>query len=118
MLTAVTEPSRFIITAEMNPKDEKDFDKWYHEEHLDMLHSIPGHRRSQRYVSGPEVPKLGQLTKAPKYLAIHEYDSLDEFFNNGPEVQKTNGTEWTKKHIQDSDMNAFRMFELVKPVGF
>lgn len=102
----------------MNPKDEKDFEKWYLEEHLDMLHKVPGHRRSQRYVIGPKIPKLGDVTEAPKYLAIHEYDDLNAFLNNHSSVAETNGTPWTIKHIQDSDMNAFRMFELVKPVGY
>ncbi|KAF2097769.1 hypothetical protein NA57DRAFT_56952 [Rhizodiscina lignyota] len=111
-------PTKFVLTAEMNPKDEADFEKWYLEEHLEMLHKVPGHRRSQRYVIGPKVPGIGDVTEAPKYLAVHEYDSLDPFINNAPEVVKTNGTPWTKKQIAESNMNAFRMFELVKPIGY
>ena len=102
----------------MNPKDEADFDKWYREEHLEMLHKVPGHRRSQRYVIGPKVPIVGDVTEAPKYLAIHEFDSLDAYKNRLPEATAPRSTPWSEKHISDSTMNAFRMFELLKPVGF
>jgi hypothetical protein len=102
----------------MNPKDSQEFEKWYLEEHLEMLHAVPGHRRSQRYVLGPKVPKLGELTEAPSHLAIHEYDSLDEFLNNTPQVQKTNSTEMTARQLKDSSTNIFRMFELVQSEKF
>jgi hypothetical protein len=101
----------------MHPQDEVDFERWYREEHLDMLHKVPGHRRSLRYVLGPKVPDLGDLTEAPKFLAVHEYDSLDAQ-KGSPEATAARHTPWAEKHISDSTMNAFRMFELLKPAGF
>ena len=54
----------------MNPSDEEDFEKWYREEHLELLSKLPGYRRSLRYKIGPRSP----LTKGETqpYLAIHE----------------------------------------------
>ena len=67
----------------MDPKDEADYDAWYREEHLDVLHKVPGYRRSQRYKLGPPVEDL-TLEKAPPYVAIHEVDDVNRFFS-GPE---------------------------------
>ena len=98
----------------MNPSDEGDFEKWYREEHLDLLHKLPGYRRSARYVIGPTTP----LTKSepPKYLAIHEMDSLDGF--GGKEAEAANTTPWTKKHIADSKPFIPRGWQLIHPEGF
>lgn len=54
----------------MNPSDEEDFEKWYREEHLNLLAKIPGYRRSLRYKIGPRTP-LTQGETQP-YLAVHE----------------------------------------------
>jgi hypothetical protein len=54
----------------MNPTNEADFEKWYREEHLEMLSKLPGYRRSLRYKIGPQNP-LTQGETQP-YLAIHE----------------------------------------------
>ncbi|OAL34514.1 hypothetical protein AYO20_06144 [Fonsecaea nubica] len=104
----------FCATVEMHPVDEPDFDKWYREEHLDMLHKLPGYRRSSRYVIGPKTA----LTKdePPKYLAIHEMDSLQGFV--GKEADAANTTPWTVKHIKDSKVFIPRGWELITSRGY
>ena len=54
----------------MNPENPEDFEKWYREEHLELLSKLPGYRRSLRYKIGPRTP-LTQGETEP-YLAIHE----------------------------------------------
>jgi hypothetical protein len=40
----------------MNPEDPDDFEKWYREEHLELLSKLPGYQRSLRYKIGPRTP--------------------------------------------------------------
>ena len=98
----------------MDPVDEEDFEKWYREEHLDMLHKLPGYRRSSRYRSGPKT----HLTEGdpPKYLAIHEMDELRGF--DGKEAEAANSTPWTTKHIKDSKTFIARAWQMVYSQGF
>ncbi|KIW26512.1 hypothetical protein, variant [Cladophialophora immunda] len=104
----------FCLTVEMDPVDEPDFDKWYREEHLDMLHKLPGYRRSSRYVIGPKMA----LTEGdpPKYLAIHEMNDLRGFI--GKEADAANDTPWTVKHIKDSKTFIVRGWQLIYSQGF
>jgi hypothetical protein len=114
MLTSEVAP-RFILTVEMEPVDEKDWDRWYREEHLNMLNTLPGYRRSQRYKIGNPVPVLtrGEPTK---FFAIHELDHFDGM--SGPEAHATNNTEWTKKHVAEAKVMIVRGFEKVQAEGY
>jgi hypothetical protein len=114
MLIAEVAP-RFIITVEMQPTDEKDFDRWYREEHLDMLSKVPGYRRSQRYKIGNPVPGLTQ-GEPTKFFTIHELDHFDGM--TGPEATALNTTEWTQKNISESKVFVVRGFENVFAEGF
>jgi len=104
----------FLCTVEMDPVDETDFDKWYREEHLDMLGRLPGYRRSLRYVIGPPTPLT--LGEPPKYLAIHEVDGPHAF--EGPEAEAANTTPWTVRQIQESKVFVARMWERMYAQGF
>ena len=68
-------PTRFIISAALEPpeSDVDDFDRWYREEHLEVLSRAPGFVRSRRFEveeastlerferrEGVEVPKIGR----------------------------------------------------------
>lgn len=83
----------------MNPEDPDDFEKWYQEEHLDLLSKLPGYNRSLRYKIGPKAP-LTQGEPEP-YLAIHFVDDVSKAFG-GKEAEAANTTPWTVKHIQQS----------------
>jgi len=98
----------------MDPVDEADFDKWYREEHLGMLHKIPGYRRTPRYLLGPKAP----LTKGEpaRYLAVHEFDGLEGL--GGKEAEAANSTPWTVKHVKDSKVMIARAWELIHSQGF
>lgn len=94
-----SEPAPEIVLVYMNPSNPADFEKWYREEHLEMLSKLPGYRRSLRYKIGPKTP-LTRDEDPPPYLAIHEVESVEAF--GGKEAEAANSTPWTTKHIQES----------------
>ena len=114
-LTLQAAPS-YVLTVEMEPSEanEKDFDDWYRQEHLNLLSKLPGYRRSLRYVIGPKTP----ITQGepPKYLAIHEIDNVHAF--DGKEAEAANTTPWTTKHIEEAKTFIPRMWEKVYSQGF
>jgi hypothetical protein len=113
MKRAVT--PKFLLTAEMTPTDEADFDAWYRQEHLEMLRKVPGYRCSKRYKIGAPVPLLTR-GEPPQFLAIHECDHLDGF--GGAEAKELNGTEWSQKQIKGAKVMVARAWEKVFDKGF
>lgn len=106
----------FLGTVEMESADEDDLNKWYEEEHLELLSKMPGYRRSLRYTIGPPVPEALRKTEPAKYLAIHEVDSLSAF--DSKEAEKANTTPWSVKHITGSKVFIPRGWELIHKEGF
>jgi hypothetical protein len=77
--------------------DAVDFDRWYREEHLQLLSECPGYRRSRRFevVNATVLDKFERSApEVPRYLALHEFDG-NEFPMEA--LGKTAGTEWAKK---------------------
>jgi hypothetical protein len=110
-----TVPPKYIVTVEVEPTNEADYDAWYREEHLDALHSIPVYRRSQRYKLGPLVPNVTR-GQPPRYVAIHEVDDIKEFFE-GPDFDAA-WSEWTKKQVADAKAFVVRAWEKIMATGF
>ncbi|TVY33087.1 3-oxoadipate enol-lactonase [Lachnellula occidentalis] len=70
--------------------DEK-LNKWYREEHIEMLSKVPGWLRTRRFVTSSIDPQ------APvQYLALHEY-SPKNGLSGGPEIEAATTTPWTKE---------------------
>ncbi|KAF7717792.1 3-oxoadipate enol-lactonase 2 [Penicillium ucsense] len=62
VLVAVT------TTIDADPEKQAEHDRWYREEHIDMLSRVPGWRRSRLFVTSSIDPQ------APRHsLALHEY---------------------------------------------
>lgn len=81
----------------LHPGDEaRDaLDKWYKEEHVDMISKVPGWLRTRRYVTSSID------TKAPvEYLALHEYKPQNGMA--GPEFKAAVSTEWAKEIMSKS----------------
>ena len=68
-----------LVGADIPADKESDFNKWYQEEHLQELLSVPGILNAARY----EATKSG-----PKHLAVYELESVDvietDAFKNRP----------------------------------
>jgi hypothetical protein len=100
----------------MHPKEANDFDKWLHQEHLDVLAKIPGYRRTLGYKLGPKVPFSQGGDAVPGFLAIHE---LDGAVKAGPseQLEKMNETKWMKEMLKDCEIFVARAWRLVKAEG-
>ena len=89
-------PSRYIgfASAEIKPGGDEIYNKWYDEEHIPMMSKVKGWVRSRRFVlkDWARVGVEGQTNQTPvfKYLAVHEWDSLETV--TSPEVQTTFAT--------------------------
>ncbi|KAF2095812.1 hypothetical protein NA57DRAFT_58885 [Rhizodiscina lignyota] len=107
----------FFMTAEMDPIDETDYHNWYTEEHLDMIHKVTGHRRSQRYVMQSKASGSGDLSDVPKFVAAHEFDTLEGYLVGTKEANAAMGSPWTQKHTREARLTVFKMYERIKTVG-
>jgi hypothetical protein len=91
---------------------EDDFDEWYHEEHLDDMHRVPGWMRSTRWVlqdvKGGNMKEIGVDKMPPKFLAIHEYE--DEGFRSTKEFKEANETPTRLRIVPMFGKNAERGF--------
>ncbi|KZT74993.1 hypothetical protein DAEQUDRAFT_720199 [Daedalea quercina L-15889] len=96
-----TKPAPYVVfvSLEVKPELEDDLNKWYHEEHIPMLAKVPGWIRSRRFVlkdagqMGVEGQK--EQKRPPKYLAVHEWASMDVF--EAAECKAAVATPWTEK---------------------
>jgi pimeloyl-ACP methyl ester carboxylesterase len=67
-----------------------ELDKWYRQEHIEMLSKVPGWLRTRRYVTSSVDSR-----SAVEYLALHEYSPNNGL--NGPEFKAATTTEWASK---------------------
>ena len=76
----------YIVTAEVEPEWETDFNRWYDEEHVPNLLAVPGYRSGTRYVA---------VEGEPKYMAFWEIDSMEAYL--GKEHDVAVNTPWTER---------------------
>ncbi|KAK3675481.1 hypothetical protein LTR78_004564 [Recurvomyces mirabilis] len=85
-------PVQLAVSMRVKENDEEDFNKWYEEEHIDMLSKVPGWLRSRRFkteVGGlMGMPPAGQV----EYLAVHDYEAKNGL--GGPEHEAARTTAW------------------------
>ncbi|KAH0260940.1 alpha/beta-hydrolase, partial [Aureobasidium melanogenum] len=68
----------------------EELDKWYNEEHIDMLSKVPGWLRTRRYVTAA-IDKKDEV----EYMALHEYAPNNGL--GGKEFQAAVETPWAKE---------------------
>jgi hypothetical protein len=70
-----------IVTAEVDPEVEAEWNRWYDTVHLPDALKCPGVRRGRRYVSSGEISETagGRTKRAARriYTTIYELDSPD-----------------------------------------
>jgi pimeloyl-ACP methyl ester carboxylesterase len=80
------------VSLDLHPGADKkaELDKWYREEHVDMLSKVPGWLRTRRFVTSSIDPKA-----SVEYLALHEYAPNNGL--NGPEFKAATTTKWSNE---------------------
>ena len=63
-----------IVTADVDPAHESEWDRWYTESHLPGVLNVPGYACGSRFRS-LDHPALRNFNTGPKYLALYECDS-------------------------------------------
>ncbi|KAJ7119846.1 hypothetical protein C8R44DRAFT_788973 [Mycena epipterygia] len=114
--TAAALPGKYVmvVSYEIAPENEEDFNKWYDEEHMDLISRIPGWKRGRRYKLVDSAQLIGNAPDQPacKYLAIHEIDNKD--FEESAEMKHARGTEWAQRVRNYAIRREIRVFELHK----
>ena len=96
-----------VLSAEMTPEDEQDFEDWYRQEHLQLGSKATGWRRTERY----QLIKAFRNSEAPKYLTLvrrftiplHAYGMIDktQFYLDGEampdDLSKAGETDWSQR---------------------
>ncbi len=86
-----------VVSIDIKPEAEEEFHKWYDEDHVPAISTRPGWVRSRRFVlrdwSRGGVEGSKDQTPVPKWLAVHEYTSLE--WQGDEEARKRVETEWT-----------------------
>lgn len=87
-----------MVAVFLNLKDGDDkkaeLDRWYREEHIEMLSKVPGWRRTRRFVTS----SIEQGAPV-EYLALHEYSPKNGL--GGEEFKAATSTEWNKRIMTD-----------------
>ena len=63
-----------IVTADVDPAHEVEWDRWYTESHVPNLLEVPGYEVAARFRL-LEHPALAEFNTGPKYLALYECES-------------------------------------------
>jgi len=77
-----------MVWADVPPEKEKEFNRWYNEEHLAERLAIPGFLSGARYEA---------VKGSPKHLAYYELESAAVLESAAYKKVQANPTEWTKR---------------------
>ena len=77
-----------MVWADVPAKQEEEFNRWYNEEHVEDLLSIPGVLNAARYEA---------ISGGPKYLACYELESPDVIESDAYQKQRANRSDWSKR---------------------
>jgi len=84
-------------------RSSEELDRWYNEEHIDMLSKVPGWRRTRRFKTASIDMKEGTEVE---YLALHEYAPQNGL--GGPEFKAVLATPWSKDILENAVSNMHR----------
>jgi hypothetical protein len=76
----------YVVEADVEPRDEADFNAWYEREHLPGLARVPGTIRAERF---------RRATGAPRYLACYLLTTPATL--ERPEWLSVRGTDWSSR---------------------
>src|SRR6266571_2431071 len=77
-----------MVWADVPADKEKEFNRWYNEEHLAERLALPGFLSGARYAA---------VKGGPKHLAVYELESVAALESDAYKRVRTNPTAWTKR---------------------
>jgi hypothetical protein len=104
----------FTLHVQCEPADAAEYNDFYENEHLDLLHKVPGYRRSQRYKLIKKL--IGAPDDTPSFLVIHEFDHLDAL--DGPELRAADASPAVGKVFGAAKGMNVRGFRKVCDMGY
>lgn len=121
-----------MISMHVREENEEEFNRWYDEEHIVLMARVPGWVRSRRFVlrpdkdghtaesetatgkyAGKEGKDAMRKKEAPKYLAIHEFESGKER-EESVQYKTATSTPWRTRMQGFMTYRERRDFELVR----
>lgn len=109
-----TDPSslsgKYVLLTSSTPGTghDEDFERFYDEEHIELVAKVPGWLRSRRYKL--EESSGAESTSAPgRYLAVHEFERHG--FIEAPEMGATMKTPWAERILKVVGMEFVKVFE-------
>lgn len=111
-------PVQHAVSIRLHESGVAEWDKWYEEEHIDMISKVPGWLRSRRFklvVGGLNgMPPAGQL----EFLAVHDYTAQNGI--NGAELQNAQNTPWResiRKHVVSRELRHWKHYHTFYPLN-
>jgi hypothetical protein len=106
----------FTATAvDVTPEHDKEFNDWFHEEHIPLFAKVPGFVRVRRFELAASGDLAGSLGEPKHYLCFHE--SSDPKYQEYPEFKALSETPGMKKIIPWLTNFEERKFELYRDFG-
>ncbi len=75
-----------IVTADVDPKEEDDWNRWYNESHFPNVLAVPGYVLGGRF-RAIDHPALAGVSTGPRYMALYEVESEEVIPSLGDESQ-------------------------------
>ena len=97
-------PHKYLLLVRMDVEEgwEEEFRRWYNEEHVKNLLTVPGFLSGARYES---------IEGTPRFMAIYEIETPEIFKTET--YLKARETEWTlrmRSHFGDNTRNVYQLF--------
>jgi hypothetical protein len=70
-----------VVTADVDPAYEEEWDRWYTESHVPNLLRVPGYVMAGRF-RALDHPAVNRFNSGPKYLALYECESEEAIRRN------------------------------------
>lgn len=93
----------YVVAVDMEPDWEAEINRWYAEEHIPALLSVPGYIGARRYVA---------VDGEPKYLNWYEIDSLETFRSEAR--RRAIDTEWSAR-VRPHSKSKLTIYEPIFP---
>ena len=77
-----------VVMADVPAEMEEEFNRWYNEEHIGELTSLPGVLNAARYEA---------ISGSPKHLAVYEMESPDVYSSEAFQHYLANPGEWSRR---------------------